>query len=55
MATVLLDSSLLIYAVKADDEIARGFVSSNLIYASEISRFETLGYHAISTEEKSAL
>jgi len=52
---MLLDSNLIIYAVKPDYPEVRTFVKQRDVAASLISRAETLGYHDLDDEEASKL
>lgn len=51
----LIDSNILIYASKAQQENLREWIISQKISASVISKIETLGYHLLSHEEETIL
>lgn len=52
---MLLDSNIIIYAVKPDYPQVRTFVKQHDVMASSISRTEVLGYHALGKTEASKL
>ncbi len=52
---MLLDSNLIIYAVKPDYPEVRSFVKQHDVMASLVSRTETLGYHDLDDAEASKL
>ncbi|MCS3650206.1 hypothetical protein GGQ08_001499 [Salinibacter ruber] len=52
---MLLDSNLIIYAVRPDYPEVRTFVKQRDVAASSISRTETLGYHALDDVEAAKL
>jgi len=52
---MVLDSNIIIYAVKPDYPQVRAFVKRHDVMASLISRTETLGYHDLSEPEASKL
>ena len=56
MRQALLDSNLIIYAASPSDMRVVPFISSlDQVFVSEIAFVETLGYHLISDDEKSAI
>lgn len=52
---MLLDSNIIIYAVKPDYPQVRTFVKQHDVMVSSISRTEVLGYHALGETEASKL
>jgi len=52
---MLLDSNIIIYAVKPDHPKVRSFVKQRDVIASAISRTETLGYHDLGETEAAKL
>ncbi|MFP4227828.1 MAG: type II toxin-antitoxin system VapC family toxin [Salinivenus sp.] len=52
---MLLDSNIIIYAVKPDYPDVRAFVKQHDVMSSAISRTETLGYHDLDEVEASKL
>lgn len=52
---MLLDSNIIIYAVKPDYPQVRQFVKQHKISFASLSRIETLGYHKLTEEEESKL
>lgn len=55
MAAHLLDSNLIIYASKPNGERIREFIAREAPFVSVISKVETLGYHALSDNERERL
>ena len=49
---MLLDSNIIIYAAEQENEFLREFIAENNPYVSALSYIEVLGYHKLSTEEK---
>lgn len=52
---MVIDSNIIIYAVKPENKNLRFFLSDNFIICSQISILETLGYHLLSEEDKKYL
>ncbi len=52
---MLLDSNIIIYATRLDQDHLRHFISGSLSAVSIISYVEVLGYHRLSDEERQAL
>jgi len=52
---MLLDSNIIIYAVRSDQSALRQFIRENAPVVSLVSYVETLGYHRLRTEEKQLL
>lgn len=52
---MLLDSNIIIYAIKPEYENVRDFIAENPVAVSAISYLEVLGYHLISEREKALL
>ncbi len=51
----LIDSNLIIYSTKTEQENLREWIISQKSFVSVISKIETLGYHRLSNEEESIL
>lgn len=52
---MLLDSNIIIYAVKPDYTRVRGFIKQHNVIVASVSQIETLGYHELADEEESKL
>src|SRR5947208_1137538 len=52
---MVIDSNIIIYATKPENEKLRFFISSNFIICSQISVIETLGYHLLNERDKTFL
>jgi predicted nucleic acid-binding protein len=52
---MLVDSNIIIYAVRAEDTILRPFFAQNLPKVSIISRIEVLGYHKLTDDVRKRL
>jgi predicted nucleic acid-binding protein len=52
---MIIDSNIIIYSVKPENNNLRFFLESNFIICSYISVLETLGYHLLQNDEKEFL
>ena len=52
---MLLDSNILIHAVRPENGSLRTRITAGLCSASVVARLETLGYHRLSSEDRSDL
>lgn len=55
MSGSLLDSNLIIYGAQPNGENVRRFIESNTPFVSVVSKIETLGYHALTDNERERL
>lgn len=52
---VLADSNLVIYGSKATDVVARPFLAAHVVYVSDVSVIEALGYHKLTPADEAAI
>ena len=55
MSNFLLDSNLIIYAARPEQEALRSLIAREAPFVSAVSKIETLGYHRLGKEEKTFL
>jgi hypothetical protein len=51
----LLDSNIIIYAIKPQHAALRNFLRQYDLWASQVSRIEVLGYHLLTPQDKADL
>lgn len=55
MSSILLDSNLIIYAARSEQDALRTFIAREAPFISAVSKVETLGYHELGENEKTFL